>query len=112
MEIKLNETIGENGLYATTSYLKNSIVFELKGDIISHPTRESIRIGPNKHVIDPFGIYMNHSFDPTCRIDNNYVISIKNIDPGDELNFNYNDNEENMANPFIINGIIVQGKIK
>lgn len=112
MEVKLNELIGENGLYATKYYQLNSIVFELEGPIVSEPTRESIRIGENKHIIDSNGIYMNHSFDPTCKIDGNCVKAIKNIYPGDELNFNYNQSEENMANPFIIDGIIINGKNK
>lgn len=112
MEIKLNATIGEKGLYATKYYSLNSIIFELKGEILSEPTRESIRIGENAHIIDSYGIYMNHSFEPTCKIVNNCVIALKDINIGDELNFNYNESEENMANPFMINGIVVQGKIK
>lgn len=111
MEIRFNEIIGENGLYAMKHYKENSVIFELEGPIISKPTRESIRIGENKHIIDAYGIYMNHSFNPTCKIVGKNVIAIKDINPDDELNFDYNSSEVNMSNPFMIDGIMVQGKI-
>lgn len=109
MEIKINEAIGEKGLYATKFYSKSSVVFILEGELINKPTRESIRIGENLHIIDKFGIYMNHSFEPTCKIESNNVIALKNIEPGEEINFNYNDNEVDMACPFQVDGINVCG---
>lgn len=110
MEIKYNLTIGELGLYATKDYPIESIVFTLNGEIFDHPTRESIHIGNNQHIYDENGIYMNHSFDPTTRINGTQVVAIKNIKCGDELTFNYNETEINMAHPFEINGVRVCGK--
>ena len=75
MEVKLNKLIGEKGLYSTKKYDANTIVFVLEGEILSKPTRESIRIGNNQHIIDLNGIYMNHSFEPTCKIEGKNVIS-------------------------------------
>lgn len=110
MEIRLNETIGENGLYATKTFAKGDIVFELSGVIYDKPTRESIRIGPNTHIVDEYGIFMNHSFEPSCEIVGKCVVALSNIEVGDELNFNYNVNEVEMACPFVVNGVLVGGK--
>ena len=112
MEIKINIKIGEKGLFATKFYPIGSIVFELEGEILPKPTRETIMIDVDKHIIDKYGIYMNHSFEPSCKICSNQVIALKDILSGDEINFNYNDNEVEMASPFKVDGIIVQGKTK
>lgn len=111
MEIKLNNTIGEYGLYATQSYVKGQIVFVLSGKIFSNPTRETIYVGNGIHVHDPFGIYINHSFSPSVRIDSYNVIAARDINDGDEITFDYNQNEIQMASPFYSNGILVCGKV-
>jgi hypothetical protein len=110
MEVKLNTTINEYGLYATKSYEKDSIIFTLSGEILHAPTRESIHIGNNLHVIDTNGSFLNHSFTPSCKINQLDVIALHDIAVGDELNFNYNENELEMACPFTIDNILVCGK--
>jgi hypothetical protein len=89
---------------------KGDKVFELAGSLLIFPTRESIYIGNDIHVVDDFGTYMNHSFTPNCKIDGFNVIAIKPIIPGDALTFNYNVNEVKMASPFVCDGILVKGK--
>lgn len=110
MEIKLNSNINEFGLYSTKKYKKGEIIFMLSGKEFDKPTRESIHVGNNKHIYDQYGIYMNHSFTPTTYIDGYNVVANVDIEPGDELNFDYNSNEINMAAPFEVNGIKVCGK--
>ena len=63
--------------------------------------KANIEIDKNQHIEDKYGIYMNHSFYPNCKIHSGHIVCIKNINIGDELTFNYNDNETNMACPFI-----------
>ena len=88
---------------------KNMVIFKLKGTMYDTPTKESIHIGNNIHIKDVAGQYMNHSFHPTTIISGKNVIAIKNIMPGDELTFDYNKSEINMACPFIYQGKIVRG---
>ena len=107
MEIKSNNSF--NGLYGTKQYMKNTKIYKLVGEIVNKPTRTSIEIGENQHIEDKYGIYMNHSFDPNCKIQNGHIFSIKNINIRDELTFNYNDSETNMACPFVDN--ITQQKV-
>jgi len=109
IEIK-QSSIGEKGLFALKNFSKDDVIFILDGIIYDHPTRESIHVGNNKHIHDEYGAYINHSFDPTTTINGRFVVAIKNINKGDEITFNYNENEINMASPFVVNGILVKGK--
>jgi hypothetical protein len=110
MEVKLNTKLNEEGLYATTSYKRNKIVFTLSGEEFDKPTRETIHVGNNKHVYDKRGIYMNHNSNPTTFIDGYDVVALVDIESGMELTFDYNESEINMACPFVADGIMVKGK--
>lgn len=111
MEIK-NSTVveGEKGLFSTKKYKKDQVIFVLQGEPIDYPTQHSIHIGDNKHVMDLWGIYMNHSFRPTTRIEKRNVVAEMDIGVGQELTFNYNDSETTMASPFFVDGVKVGGK--
>jgi hypothetical protein len=109
VEIK-NSIIGEKGLFALIHFAKDQVVFVLDGKIYNSPTRESIHVGNGVHIHDDYGAYINHSFDPSTRIEGRFVIAIKEINVGDEITFNYNASEINMACPFTVDGIEVKGK--
>jgi hypothetical protein len=98
------------GLYATRSYAIGEIVLKLQGKLVLNPTRESIHIGNGMHVIDKYGEYINHSFEPNTRIVFNKVTAIKEIKQYEEITFDYNETEINMAEPFEVDGIIVRGE--
>ncbi len=112
MEIKKSLRIDGLGLFATKSYKANSIIFILEGEIFDEPSRETIHVGNNKHIYDKYGIYINHSFEPNICINGFQVMALIDISNGDELVFNYNDTEINMANPFYVGEMLVQGKNK
>ena len=95
---------------ATKKYKIGEIVFTLFGEIYDEPTRETIHIGNNKHIYDKFGIFINHSFTPNIYIDNLNVIALVDINIDDELVFNYNESEINMASTFYADNILVCGK--
>lgn len=98
------------GLYATQEYKEGEIIKKLEGQLVLKPTRESIYIGNGMHVIDEHGKYMNHSFEPNVRIELNNVIAIRDIQKYEEITFNYNETEINMAFPFDVDGVKVCGK--
>lgn len=108
MEIKEGK-VGK-GVFSTKKYLKDEIIFTLSGEILDYPTRESIHIGNNKHILDSYGIFINHSFTPNIYIDNCSVVALQPINIGDEIVFNYNETEINMANPFYVDNNFVTGK--
>jgi hypothetical protein len=110
MEIKKNKYNKKKGLYSTSYFAIGDLIFVLSGPEYDKPTRETIHVGHNVHIHDKFGEYMNHSFDPTTYINGCFVIAAKNINKGDELTYNYNLTEINMACPFELDGQLVCGK--
>ena len=72
-------------LYATKSYKKDEVIYKLTGEILSKPTRTSIEIGINQHIEDEYGQFMNHSFNPTCKITHGSIVAIGDINNNDEL---------------------------
>jgi hypothetical protein len=110
MEVRKSEATQELGLFATKDYEKNTIVHVLKGKIFDAPTRETIHVGNNIHVYDDFGIFINHSFDPNIEICKYNLVALKDIKENDELMFNYNSTEINMASPFYVDNVLVSGK--
>ena len=110
MEIANSTLVEGKGLILRKSVKKDEIVFVLSGRIFNQPTRESIHIGNNKHIYDEYGIYINHSFEPSVRIEGLNVVALKDLQNGDEITFNYNETEINMANTFYVGDVLVSGK--
>ena len=94
---------GFNGLFSTEDFLENTVIHRLEGPIYENPSRTTIEMSDNKHIDDEFGIYMNHSFEPNCIIKDECIVSLKLIKKGDELTFDYSQNETTMSCPFIDN---------
>jgi SET domain-containing protein len=111
MEVKYCERVCGQALFTLQEFKNGSEVFILKGKIKKRPTKYTIEIGNKQHIIDPCGIYMNHSFNPSTEIVGKYVIALRDIKVGDELNFNYNHSETNMHTPFQTNEGYVAGRV-
>ena len=110
MEIKQSSIVEGKGLFVKTGHQQGSIIYKLVGTTDNKPTRESIYIGDCEHIYDEYGIFMNHSFKPNTKISGRNIIALENILSGDEITFDYNSNEINMAAPFELNGVKVSGK--
>tara|TARA_B110000971_G_C19896530_1_gene447922 strand:+ start:87 stop:428 length:342 start_codon:yes stop_codon:yes gene_type:complete len=100
MKIKYCERVKGEALFVEKPYKKDDVIFVLDGDILVKPSKYSIEIAKDRHILDQWGVYMNHSFNPTTKICGEKVVAIKDLEIGDELNFNYNLNETKMATPF------------
>ena len=87
-------------LIVSKEFTKGTVIHTLKGEMYDKPSRTTIEVGKDQHVDDPFGIYINHSFTPSCVIINDTVVADKDMKSGDEITFNYNVSETNMATPF------------
>ena len=92
---------GQSGVFSKESFNSGDIVLSLTGQTLSEPTRTSIKVGESQHVDDTIGNFINHNCNPTCKIENKRVIAIKNIKDGDEITFDYSENEDKLASPFI-----------
>ena len=86
--------------YYGGNVLPNTVIYVLTGKVLSSPTRTSIQISNSKHIEDKLGKYINHSCDPSVRVEDNKLISVKEINDSDSITFNYNDTEDLMSNPF------------
>jgi SET domain len=106
-----------NGAYALITdrpIATGEVVFVLEGEIIEHPSKYSVQIGERRHLEplspDPSDVnslihFFNHSCDPSTRIDfeDLTVRALRDLEPGEEVTFNYNTTEYEMANPFNCN---------
>jgi len=81
----------------------NEVVLTLKGEVSEHPSRESIQIGVNQHILDEFGQFTNHSCYPSCKVKGNQLVGIKEIKNGDSITFDYNESEDELSTPFRCN---------
>jgi hypothetical protein len=103
---------GQFSLVALGFVLGGGHVLRIEGVRTRRPTALSVQIGANAHIdIDrKLGLetqldrypwrFMNHSCDPNTLIDGQDVIAVRTIRPGEEVTFNYNTTEFDMAVPF------------
>jgi SET domain len=99
-------------LIAAKAVDENEQLFRIEGLEVTTPSFASVQVGPNLHIdmepqIDLTGQmdlypwrFMNHSCDANCVILDRAVYAQRRIDPGDELTFDYNSTEYDMAEPF------------
>ncbi len=102
------------GVYAQTDLGEGWIVCDLlaNGKLILEPTRTSIQVNEALHVEDEIGGCINHSCQPSCKVTTFFVIALRDIKKGEEITFDYNQNEDALANPFECSccGKIIRGK--
>lgn len=91
-------------ILAVTPFSKGEAIFYLSGEIIDHPTKYTIQLGANRHVLtlDSLWKCMNHGCTPNVRIDvdKREMVAARDIAAGEELNFNYNTTEWSMTSAF------------
>lgn len=98
----IKDGIEGNGVFVVHDFKKGSLLFSMHGPIIPYPTRTSVQVGKNKHVEDPLAGHLNHHCKPNARIDRltQSLVCLRDIKNGEEVTFNYNDNEDLLAEPF------------
>ena len=95
------------GLYSTKKYGKGNIVLFLEGNYFSEPTRTSIQVG-EKHIESWEGGHVNHHCVPNTKVVveqgefnlMHFLVAIKDIEIGQQITFDYETNETEMAEPF------------
>jgi len=98
------------GLYVSVKYYQDDVIYIMEGTLKKTPTKQSIHIGNNMHLIDNYGKYINHSFNPNIKVVGNKLVALRDIQPFEEIMFNYNESEIYMACPFEDEGQQVCGK--
>jgi hypothetical protein len=107
-EVAVRRADGDAGLFARRSFAPGEIVLRLDGRIVARPTRHTIQLAPGEH-LEPFSptacpwVYLNHSCAPNVAVDVSHrvVIARHPIAAGDELRFDYDTTEWELAEPFV-----------
>lgn len=87
-------------------------IYKLEGRVFDFPNRYSVQIGENEHIdmdgeasmentmdVYPYR-FTNHSCEPNMLLRDGAFYAAKEIHRGEELTFNYNTTEYDMAEPF------------
>lgn len=102
------------GVFTTRKINKNTIIFKMHGDFIDKPTQTSVQIGDNLHIEDELAGKLNHSCNPTAKVDRSLhaLISLRDIEENEEITFDYRVNEDKLAVPFMCQccGKLIRGK--
>ncbi len=103
---------GEFRLIANRPVAAGEHLFTVVGELSHRPTKYTVQVGPAMHIDVPaeydfeaildrfYWRFMNHGCDPTVTIKGREVVSLKPIEFGQDITFNYNTTEYDMAEPF------------
>jgi hypothetical protein len=111
--IEVRDNAGIKAVYAKQAIRQDSVIFYLKGNISTRPSKYTIQLGTDQHLnppvtrkpkddLDYSWQYLNH-----CCAPNGYINmrertfrALRDIAPGEEVTFNYLTTESEMAAPF------------
>ena len=81
-----------------------SVVLSLGNDVtrVVTPTATSIQVGVDEHIDGQPTLYLNHSCEPNVFVDAGTltIVAIRDIQPGEDVQFFYPANEWHMSVPF------------
>jgi len=104
--------LGQRGVVAIEAIPTGEVVLVVDGITTTRPSRYSIQVGENEHVDLPADVdparsavdhpwqFLNHSCAPNARLVARTVIAARPIEAGEEITFDYNTTEYDMASPF------------
>lgn len=110
--VRVESTTTGYRLVATSAFRRGDVVLVMEGIELDIPDRYTVQIGPELHLSPsriPEGahdaggcefMFTNHSCSPNIYIQNLSFIARMDIDPGDEITFDYETTEYEMAEPF------------
>ncbi|MEE2757914.1 MAG: SET domain-containing protein [Myxococcota bacterium] len=103
---------GHYRIVATEDIAEGRNILTIEGQVTQQPTMYSVQISEHEHIDldDPFQVeqhperymwrFLNHHCRPNSVLEGRELRAIKTINAGDEVTFNYNANEYEMASPF------------
>lgn len=105
---------GYAGVFASARFRKGDVLLPIVGEMQSRPSRYSLQVAAQAHVAPAFNgarpahgergvwYFLNHRCTPNTCVDVEalVVVAQETIECGEELTFNYNATEWDMATPF------------
>lgn len=110
--ISVRPSSAGSGLWCDEDVASGCVVIEFDGDVSPDPARYSVQVGIDEHVHpDEDAVasrdltrfrwrFLNHSCAPTCRVDGRRLVALRELAAGEELTFDYNATEWDLAEPF------------
>lgn len=99
-------------LIALQPIMPGERIIRIDGELTSIPCRLSVQVGANLHVSPPLGLrdgeerdsyqwrFLNHDCRPNAVIVHRLLVAIRSITANEEITFDYNTTEVEMASPF------------
>ena len=110
--IEVLDDEGHRSLCSRRSFKTGESILEVRGDVITTASRYSIQVSSDLH-IEPSALptnleffddylwpFLNHGFEPNAMMQGRQLVAIREIAEGEEITFDYNTNEWDMATPF------------
>jgi len=96
---------GTMRLVAAEAFAAGEAVMELEGTVVAQPSRYTLQIGRQSHLApradgDDLWRFLNHSCRPNAWVNGGRLIALAPIAAGEEITFDYNCTEYEMAEPF------------
>ena len=99
---------GAHGVLARRCFSPGEMILQLKGELRSQPDRYTIQLDDDLHIASdatgpggrPSWRYINHACEPNTYVRGRELLAAHAVLSGDELTFNYNTTEYDMASPF------------
>ncbi len=97
---------------ATRDIRPGEFILELRGIVVDRPSRWSVQVGIGEHLDLPPDVslveqldghpwrFLNHSCDPNARFSGRVLVATRPIRAWDEVTFDYDTTEFDMAEPF------------
>lgn len=102
MKCSLNIENGNREVIVTEKTSQGEYILEFGSDgfYLTTPNKYSIQVAVGKHLMHPLGMYINHSFEPSCTVTPFGLIANRDLEVGDKVTFNYLNNEDEITHPF------------
>ncbi len=99
---------GQLAVIATRRVNAGAAVLTIDGPVVAVPTRYTVQVGEREHVdaearadgSHPIWRFLNHACEPNTRLVGRTLVARSDIEVGDEVTFDYDTTEWDMAAPF------------
>lgn len=100
---------GGHGLAAARGFRPGETILVAEGVVRASPSRTTLQIGPAAHLDVPDGApadafvwrYLNHACAPNAAFQGTTLVALRRIEVEEELNFDYETTEWELATPFV-----------
>jgi hypothetical protein len=100
LEVKKEKGTRLKGVFTNKEFNTGEVVLFICCEESTTPTKYTIQVDNNYHILDPIVKEMNHSLDPNVTLNGHSLIATRKIKQGSEVLRNYYETEEIIIEPF------------